>query len=126
MASISVGGNVNISSLYSEPPLPTYIPFYSDFPVKGFRNSLILYDQFTQAVSIGAIANFDDAANLATIGIQSSSNSYVKIDTASNDLILAAATIRINNITLSGTGGSPSLHLPVIINGTAYKIQLLS
>lgn len=126
MASISVSGNVSVSSLYTESPAVSYLPFYSNFPANGFRNTLVAYDQFTQEVNIGAVAKFDDANNFATIGYEALTTGYVKVDTQANRVYIGAQTIEINNLTLAVTaGGSSGLHLPLVIGGTLYKIALL-
>lgn len=125
MASITVNGKVNVSSLYTESPIVSLIPFYSNYAGNGFRNSNIDYNQFTQIVTIGGVATFDDGNNYALIG-NVGGDSYVKADLATGQTTIYGITLAIDGVTTTATaGGSAGKHLPISINGVNYKIALL-
>lgn len=125
MASITVNGTVNVSSLYTESPVVNFIPFYSNFPANGFRNSIIDYAQFTQIVTIGGVATFDDGNGYGLIG-NVGGDSYVKANLATGQTTIYGITVAIDGVTTTATaGGSAGKHLPISINGVNYKIALL-
>lgn len=125
MASITVNGRVAASSIYSESPANNCIPVYSDFPSAGLRNANLFYDVFTQIVTIGGVATFDDGNSYAIIG-NVGGDSYVEANLSTGKTTIYGITVAIDGVTTSATaGGSAGIHLPISINGVNYKIALL-
>jgi len=123
MASITYTKQVTVSSLYDNLNSGTGVVPYYEGPY--FADSIISYNSIAQEIIIGGVAAFKDGSDEAIIGSESATTSFVKVEKNFDRLTLAGSLI-LEHITLSATGGVPTLHLPVRINGTSYKIQLLS
>jgi hypothetical protein len=123
MASITYTKQVTVSSLYANLNAGIgFVPYYED---PYFADSIISYNSIAQEIIIGGVASFKDGNDQAIIGNETATTGFVKVETNLDKLTLAGS-LALEHISLSATGGVPTLHLPIRINGTSYKIQLLT